>query len=85
MLDHVSARPVRVIRIFGLELAAVFVEEIFLAVCTAIAAAVRAIYAKTFEKGNKEFQSNHRKALVTSSYCEYSRECSCRTDPSDVS
>jgi hypothetical protein len=58
MLDHVSARPVRVSASSGLELAAVFVEEMFLAVCTAIAAAVGARYAKTFERGNKEFQSN---------------------------
>jgi hypothetical protein len=30
----------------------------------------KATTAKTFERGNKEFQSNHRKALVTSSFCE---------------
>jgi hypothetical protein len=30
----------------------------------------KATYAKTFERGNKEFQFALRKALVTSSYCE---------------
>jgi hypothetical protein len=36
-------------------------DEIFLAVCTAFAAAVKRHTPKTFERGNKDLQSNIRK------------------------
>jgi hypothetical protein len=50
MLDHVSGRPVRDPHLPA-ELAAVFVEEIFLAVCTPFAAAMKRHTPKTFQRG----------------------------------
>ena len=61
MLDHLSARPVSSHSHADLELVAVSADEIFLAVCTAFAAAVKRHTPKTFERGNKDFQSNIRK------------------------
>jgi hypothetical protein len=72
MLDHLSARPVSShphLSALNL-LVAVSADEIVLAVCTAIAAAVKRHTPKHSKQVTRDFQSNHRKTLVTSSYCE---------------